>query len=818
MRAESFRLNGPASNERRHVEHQHESAERRAERAGEIEREPSPRAKLVRALSDLRANTLSGIALAPALGLLAAALILVFFVALGGAIALALLPLALGAGILVALIAGRRERRGSERRTSLADHLDQSLESLRDLQWEVRDREARYRDLLDHQGDVILRRDAEQRLSFVNDAFCRTFGLTRDAALGQVFQLPVVSAEGEEPASSPDDGGERRSRIVELFTEAGPRWFVWEDFTIADADGRMSETQSVGRDITEQRAAELQLAEARDQAMDASKAKSRFLASMSHEIRTPMNGILGMTGLLLDTELSPEQRTYARAISTSAKTLLSLIDEVLDFSKIEAGKIELKSAPFEIADAAQGVIELLAPRARDKGLEIGWLAAPDLPKTVIGDEMRVRQILMNLMGNAIKFTEEGGVALTLQLAPGATCEARAGETMLRFAVRDTGPGVAPDAIERIFAEFEQAEQGPARRHGGTGLGLAISKRLVDEMGGRISVASVPGAGATFTVDLPFAVPPHVAALGASWPKPAAGEKVLLVLDGAIEAGLICDLLVAMGAAVARVRLKDAERIASGAAASGCPFTALLTDRGAVQAGAAHLISLLSPERSAHRPRRAVVLIDPAERSDIPSFRADGFSFYLVRPVRPLSLLTQRFADLDEMLAKATEAASPARPAFPASPAEGRGASILLAEDNDINALLACTVLEKSGARVVRVRNGAEAIAKARNELTLSNGKGFDLVFMDIHMPDIDGLEAARRIKALYPEDARPGEGRPPIVALTANAFTEDRNAYLEAGLDDYLAKPFEKADLAALLARWRRPGAQPEGRTGLGAA
>ena len=280
----------------------------------------------------------------------------------------------LGVAILVALVAMRRERAGNARLAALADRLDQSLESLKDLQWEVREREARYRDLLDHQGDVILRRDADQRLSFVNDAFCRTFGLSRDAALGQIFHLPVTSAEQDEPAGWQKDGEERRSRIVELRTAAGPRWFVWEDFVIGDADGRMKEMQSVGRDITEQRAAELQLAEARDQAMDASKAKSRFLASMSHEIRTPMNGILGMTGLLLDTELSPEQRTYARAISTSANTLLSLIDEVLDFSKIEAGKIELRPAPFDIADAAQGVIELLAPRARDKGLEIGWLA------------------------------------------------------------------------------------------------------------------------------------------------------------------------------------------------------------------------------------------------------------------------------------------------------------------------------------------------------------------------------------------------------------------------------------------------------------
>jgi len=757
------------------------------------------------------AESAGGVGVRVALSFFALALVALSFALLGTATTLALLPLVLGVALLAA-VADRKADSGNARLEALTERLDSSLESLKDLQWEVRERETRYRDLLDHQGDVILRRDADRRLSFVNDAFCRTFSMEREAALGQIFYLPTISNDSAE-TGLPNRSDERRSRVVELSTAAGPRWFVWEDFVVSAHDGVVSEIQSVGRDITEQRAAELALADARDQAMTASHAKSRFLASMSHEIRTPMNGILGMTGLLLDTELSPEQRTYARAISTSATTLLSLIDEVLDFSKIEAGKIELRAAPFDIADAAQGVVELLAPRGRDKGLEIGWFAAPDLPKTVIGDEMRVRQILMNLMGNAIKFTDHGGVALSLGRAPGTP---HADGTVLRFAVRDTGPGVRPDAIDRIFAEFEQAEQGPARRHGGTGLGLAISKRLVDEMGGRIEVTSVPGAGATFSVDLPFAAPASVGALGAEWPRPHDGERVLIVLEGAIEAALVGDLLVAMGASVARVREKDAARVAADAADKGMPFSALLTDKANVGADIGRLLPLLTAPKGADRAPRAVVILDPGERSEIANLRAQGFNGYLVRPVRPVSALTQLFGNAERGQTRSVDTAIKA-PVPPRDTDSAAGLSILLAEDNEINALLASTVLEKSGARVVRARDGAEAIAKARGERGDGEEPGFDLVLMDIHMPDMDGVEAARGIRALYPDDARPGAGRPPIVALTANAFAEDRAAYLAAGLDDYLAKPFDRQDLAALLSRWGG-GAEDRGQAGAGAA
>ena len=288
-----------------------------------------------------------------------------------------------------------------------------------------------------------------------------------------------------------------------------------------------------------------------------------------------------------------------------------------------------------------------------------------------------------------------------------------------------------------------------------------------------------------------------------------------MLDGAIEAELISDLLAAMGASVVRAKAEDAERLATAAAENGRPFSAFVTDKANVEVGAARLLSLLRGASPPDRALRAVVTIDPSERGDIARFRAEGFNGYLVRPVRPLSSLTQLFDRTAQQDAKPTGLKLLQLPASGANAISEL--AVLLAEDNDINALLACTVLEKSGARVVRACDGADAIAKAENELANSGGSGFDLVLMDIHMPDMDGVEAAQRIRALYPEEAEPGVGRPPIVALTANAFAEDQAAYLAAGLDDYLAKPFEKQDLSALLSRWHGESARAD-RADTGAA
>ena len=744
------------------------------------------------------ADSAGGVRGRVATAILASALLGIAIASLGGTAALALLCAFLG-GALLLVAAGWRPEADRRPLEALANRLDSSLESIKDLQWEVRERETRYRDLLDHQDEVIARRDADGLLSFVNDAFCRTFGVNRSDVLGRPLSLPILNSEAAQDKGA--HSGSRNTRVIELATVSGPRWFVWEDFALPGNGKAGSETQSVGRDVTEQREAELALARARDQALTASQAKSQFLASMSHEIRTPMNGILGMTDLLLDTTLSPEQLTYARAISTSATTLLALIDEVLDFSKVEAGKIGLRPAPFQVSGTIQGVVELLGPRARDKRLEIGWFAAPDLPRTVIGDEMRIRQVLMNLVGNAIKFTEEGGVSLTAKCVPDPTHDTR---TVLRFDVTDTGPGVPPQALGRIFSEFEQAEQGLARRHGGTGLGLAISKKLVQAMGGDIRVESRPGSGAIFTVDLPLEVPAQTPALGEAWPKPPAGARVLIVLNGQVEAGLTEMLLTAMGVPAARASLQDCARIAERAAERGEPFTALFTDKASAENGASAVAPLLvcPPGQS---KARAVVTIDPSERDAYPALCAKGFTGFLVRPVRPASAMTQLFSPWTDIAKTAAPVERPEAAGRFLRPA--KGLSILLAEDNDINALLARTVLQKAGASVVHARNGAEAIARVRDANEAD--RGFDLVLMDIHMPDMDGVEAASRIRALYPAGARPGADRPPIVALTASAFTEDRASFLASGLDDYLAKPFEKTDLANILVRWlgTRPSA-----------
>jgi PAS domain S-box-containing protein len=670
-------------------------------------------------------------------------------------IAGALIVAACGA---LALLARRNRLLAAE----LAHTVDRA-EELADRNWELKEAAERNRDLLDALGDVIVRRDGDGRIVYANDAFCRLAGRAAAALTGTAFALPVLE-QGAIAALA--DG----TRIHDQKIDAeGPRWIAWRDVAIRDALSGRSEVLSVGRDVTDRAATEHALGHARDQAEAANRAKGRFLAMVSHEIRTPLNGILGMADLLLDTPLSAEQTTYAKAVKTSGDTLLSLIEEVLDFSKIEAGRLDLEARPFALGALVEETVELLAPRAQAKGLDIASHVDERLAARVVGDAARLRQVLLNLAGNAVKFTEVGGVAVTVE--PGIWPDE------ISFLVRDTGIGIAPDAQERIFEEFEQADDGPTRKFGGTGLGLAISRRIVERMGGRIGLTSGPGKGSTFqfTVSLP-------AVAGAGDVPFAAPDlknrAILIAARSAIEAPLVARRLAGWGArntvvpdeVTARAQLLDTA------------WDAILVDR-ALGAETAHAIA----RAAADVPRR-IVLVTPAERDELPTLMAAGFTGYLVKPVRAASLAA-RFATHDA----AEDAHDAEHDAAHASPA--RGLSVLIAEDNDINALLARALLVRLGHRPTIASNGAAALESWR--AALSAGAPYDLILMDVHMPEVDGLEATQRIRAAEVET---GAARTPIVALTANAFGEEREACLLAGMDAFLVKPLDRERLADILA------------------
>ena len=671
----------------------------------------------------------------------------------------------------------------------IGEQLERRLEALKDIQWEIRENEVRYRDLLDNQADVILRRDEEGQLTFVNQAFCRTFGLDPSAVLGHAFKPHVLAGDAATPLAPSSDRHHQRY-VQQIETARGPRWFEWEEHAVVGGDAAIREVQCSGRDITERRHTEADLREARKQAEAANRAKSRFLAAMSHEIRTPMNGILGMTSLLTDTDLSAEQRTYAHAIDRSARTLLTLIDEILDFSKIEADKLQLNCAPLAIEECVQSVVELLAPKAHEKGIELAWAFDPALPRLVLGDEIRVRQIVTNLLGNAIKFTDSGGVLVTVRTCLSPRLGAQADDLGIAIAVEDTGMGIAAEVLPALFSEFEQAEDAVRRRQGGTGLGLAISRRLARAMGGDIVVVSQPGAGSTFTANLHFKLGPN----GAALVEPVAGsptQHVLLALDRTIERQALRLSLEGANVPTEESGIAGALKMVAAAARAGEPFSSIVVDAGS---GCHAAAQLLAHARAASlSPVQGIIVLDTAAKADFARFRDAGFGVYLLRPVRPQSVLTRLGTGQEPMPVLQVR---PARPApFIAS------ASVLLVEDNDINALLARRMLEKAGCRVQHCVNGCEAVEAFRRVLAGAE-RPYDVVLMDAHMPVLDGLEATRAIKALFSARDGGAAAAPPIVAVTANAFDEDRRRCLAAGMDDYLAKPFDREALNAVLERW----------------
>ncbi len=701
--------------------------------------------------------------------------------------------------------------KNNHRFEDLCDTLERRVEQLQDVHWEISERDIRYRDLLDQQRDVILRSDDTGKLTFVNTSFSRVFGIDAQDALGQTFAPRVVDTTRPPPL----DLGvlERGGRHMELVeTVLGQRWYVWDEHEVVANDGTRTEVQVVGRDVTEECNRAAELADARDQALSANRAKSRFLAAMSHEIRTPMNGIMGMASLLCETELSDEQRTYVTAVDQSARVLLALIDEILDFSKIEAGKFVLIEAPFNLAQTAQSVVELLSPRAHDKGLELALTIDPSLESMFIGDEARVRQILLNLLSNAVKFTNHGGISVSITAHRD---EENSGQAMVKIAVEDTGIGLSGADMQRLFLEFEQVDTLQRRNQGGTGLGLAISKRLTRAMNGDIKVTSTLGRGSAFEAQI---------VLRRSGDQehsdtadiPALNEKlhVLLAMDHAIERSSIAHILKSAGHDVIESETEDAKSNIKTAAEAGHPVDRVIVDVSC-DPGAAREI-LKAAHQAASTPVIGIVTVNVLARSGLTAFRNEGYQRYLIRPVRARSLLRQLSGGRQGADSPASSSENAADSSNISSTADAVSSvdegmdlavarRILLVEDNDINALLAGRVLEKCGCMVERRDDGPSGVECAIESFDGKRPK-FDLILMDIYLPGMDGIEAARAIR-----DARSKQivargsavpPCPPIIALTANAFPEDRERCLSAGLDDYLAKPFDQRDLQALLQKW----------------
>jgi PAS domain S-box-containing protein len=650
-------------------------------------------------------------------------------------------------------------------------------EALADRNWELKEAEERARSLFESQGDLIVLRDATGAISFVNDAFCDLARQPRSALIGSHFAFPVL--EQGDTALEPNGTRIHDQRIA---GPLGPRWIAWREGLVRTDAGAPAEMQCVGRDVTDRTESERALGEARDQADAANRAKSRFLAMASHEIRTPLNGILGMSGLLLDTPLTPEQMTYAKAVKTSGDALLALIEELLDYSKIEAGKIDLEHRPFALAALIEDITELLAPRAQARKLEIAAYVDERLPMEVVGDAARLRQVLLNLAGNAIKFTSTGGVALIVE--PGIWPHE------ISFLVRDTGIGIVPEAQQRIFREFEQADERIARSYGGTGLGLSISERIVKRMGGRITLESKPNVGSTFEVSIPLAASDTSDRGTQAFAAPdLSGQSIMLVAPQSIEASLIARRLQRWGGqtcvvsdiAVAQALLPERS------------WHAVLLDR----ALGADDVELLAEAARVHATQR-IAMFTPAARHELQlaSATSSAFTGYLIKPLRAASLAA-RLTMTPEISAPSLAGDAPIEAPGPARApvATARGLSVLVAEDNEINALLMRSLLTRLGHHVVITTNGEEALESWLS--AKSAGTPYDLVLMDIQMPQLDGIETAKRIRSL--EAAQPGR-QTPILALTANTLVEDRYACFEAGMDGFLIKPLDREKLADALA------------------
>jgi two-component system sensor histidine kinase/response regulator len=641
--------------------------------------------------------------------------------------------------------------------------------------------------IVEQSSEAIWTKDLAGTITSWNSGAAAMLGYSPVEAVGRALDVAESTPQQEEARSQRLLAGEKFSYDARAMTKSGAAIDIQVSVApLLDDANHCIGSIAVARDVTQHKRSEEALRLAREAAEAASLAKSSFLARMSHEIRTPMNGVLGMTELLLETGLSGTQRKYAETVQRSGQNLLGIINDLLDFSKIEAGKLELEKVDMDLRRTIEDVVDLLAERAHAKGLELACSLPATLSTLVKGDPLRLGQVLTNLVGNAIKFTEQGSVVIRVE-----TVQETAKDVTMRLEVSDTGVGISQDAQSRIFDEFSQADGSTTRKHGGSGLGLAISKQLVEMMGGSIQVQSALSAGSTFSFTSTFEKQETQESMPMGM---LTGVRALIVESTAVNRGILHSQMSNWGMTnrVADTREQAIELLAQ-AAARGAPYDIAVIDLALPGLDAVELARTIRARTDIGKVR---VVVLTRRQLDMRNARDAGIDACLSKPVRQTVLYE---CLVNVMAGQPQEAtATPAlRQPVSAAPTGLRG-NILLVEDNLINQQVALGILQIQGYNVTVVNNGREALGAHAQS-------AFDLILMDCHMPEMDGFEATREIRAR--EQARPGK-RVPIIALTANAMAQDREACLNAGMDDHLSKPFSMLTLQEMLDRWM-PQAAP---------
>ncbi len=652
--------------------------------------------------------------------------------------------------------------------------------------------------ILDNIPDLAWVKDIEGRYIAANQVMARTLGFSDSGEfIGKTdFDIsPKDMAQAHRTADAEVMASGERMRIEEChgLPDESKIWFETIKTALRDVDGRIIGTVGISRDLTERMQAERER-EARRVAEAANRAKSEFLANMSHEIRTPMNAIIGMSYLALASGLNSRQHNFVNNVLRSAKLLLGIINDILDFSKIEAGKLQMEASAFDLGDVMDNLANVVGLQAEEKNLELTFIEPPHLPTRLVGDPLRLGQVLINLVNNAVKFTESGDIAVSIEVM-----ERDAMGVQLRFGVRDTGHGMSAEQQQRLFQPFSQADASTSRRYGGSGLGLAICHHLVRLMGGNISVESAPGRGSYFSFSARFGLQLGSATTPSAVPlRSLSGARVLVVDDNSTAREVIVGMARALGlAAEAAASGQDALRAATLAAAAARPFDLVILDWKMPGMDGVECARQLSSAADLRPPPTVLMLTAFGREEALQQLAAQQVHVHgvLVKPVTPSALIDACAMALG--IARRKDTRSALREEALHSHAESlAGARILLVEDNALNQELAVTLLSEAGIEVTVANDGRQA-------LKLLEKQSFDGILMDCQMPVMDGYEATRLLRLQLPlQDL-------PVIAMTANAMVGDREKVLAAGMSDHIAKPINVEEMFATLARWIRPSGIP---------